>query len=206
MAPAGCIRINENLWEIPRTYKRDMRVPVRIYASKQLLDSMDPAVFEQATNVATLPGIVGYSYCMPDGHSGYGFPIGGTAAFDVKTGIISPGGIGFDINCGMRLVATSLIWEEVQPQLQRLVDRLFARIPAGVGGKGFLKLSQSEFRTLSEKGMKWCLKNGYAGATSRSAPWDLAITTWRSRWPSRRTSWTKSWPPPSASIARIRWW
>jgi len=162
MAPAGCIRINENLWEIPRTYKRDMRVPVRIYASKQLLDSMDPAVFEQATNVATLPGIVGYSYCMPDGHSGYGFPIGGTAAFDVKTGIISPGGIGFDINCGMRLVATSLIWEEVQPQLQRLVDRLFARIPAGVGGKGFLKLSQSEFRTLSEKGMKWCLKKGYA--------------------------------------------
>jgi len=162
MAPAGCIQINENLWEIPRSYKQGMQVPVRIYASKRLLDSMDASVFEQATNVATLPGIVGYSYCMPDGHSGYGFPIGGTAAFDTETGVISPGGIGFDINCGMRLVATSLSWEEVQPQLRQLVDRLFLRIPAGVGGKGFLKLSQNEFRTLSETGMKWCLKKGYA--------------------------------------------
>jgi tRNA-splicing ligase RtcB len=162
MAPAGCVQINENLWEIPPSYKKGMRVAVRIYASKPLLDAMDPAVFEQAANVATLPGIVGYSYCMPDGHSGYGFPIGGAAAFDTETGVISPGGIGFDINCGMRLVATSLSWEEVQPRLQRLVDRLFARIPAGVGGKGFLKLSRSEFRTLSEKGMMWCLKKGYA--------------------------------------------
>ena len=119
-------------------------------------------MFEQATNVATLPGIVGYSFCMPDGHSGYGFPIGGAAAFDTRTGVISPGGIGFDINCGMRLVATSLCWQEVQPRLQEIVDRLFARIPAGVGGKGFLELSRSEFRTLSERGMKWCLKKGYA--------------------------------------------
>ena len=162
MATAGCAQINENLWEIPRSYKQGMRVPVRIYASKQLLDSMDASVFEQATNVATLPGIVGYSFCMPDGHSGYGFPIGGAAAFDTETGVISPGGIGFDINCGMRLVATSLTWEEVQPVLHRLVDRLFVRIPAGVGAKGPLELSRSEFRTLSEKGMKWCLKNGYA--------------------------------------------
>jgi len=162
MATAGCAQINENLWEIPRSYKQGMRVPVRIYASKQLLDSMDASVFEQATNVATLPGIVGYSFCMPDGHSGYGFPIGGAAAFDTETGVISPGGIGFDINCGMRLVATSLTWQEVQPVLHRLVDRLFVRIPAGVGAKGPLELSRSEFRTLSEKGMKWCLKNGYA--------------------------------------------
>jgi len=162
MATAGCAQINENLWEIPRSYKQGMRVPVRIYASKQLLYSMDASVFEQATNVATLPGIVGYSFCMPDGHSGYGFPIGGAAAFDTETGVISPGGIGFDINCGMRLVATSLTWEEVQPVLHRLVDRLFVRIPAGVGAKGPLELSRSEFRTLSEKGMKWCLKNGYA--------------------------------------------
>jgi len=162
MATAGCAQINENLWEIPRSYKQGMRVPVRIYASKQLLDSMDASVFEQATNVATLPGIVGYSFCMPDGHSGYGFPIGGAAAFDTETGVISPGGIGFDINCGMRLVATSLTWQEVQPVLHRLVDRLFVRIPAGVGAKGPVELSRSEFRTLSEKGMKWCLKNGYA--------------------------------------------
>ncbi|MBN2551257.1 MAG: RtcB family protein [Spirochaetales bacterium] len=159
---AGCIQINDTLWEIPPSFKKGMRVPVRIYASKELLDGMDVSVFEQATNVATLPGIVGYSFCMPDGHSGYGFPIGGAAAFDTKTGVISPGGIGFDINCGMRLVATSLCWEEVQPRLRELVDRLFARIPAGVGGKGFLELSRSEFRTLSERGMKWCLKKGYA--------------------------------------------
>ena len=162
MAPSGCIKINDNLWEIPRSYKQGMKVPARIYASKRLLDSMDSSVFEQVTNVATLPGIVGYSFCMPDGHSGYGFPIGGMAAFDTDTGVISPGGIGFDINCGMRLVATSLTWEEVQPRVQQLVDRLFARVPAGVGGKGFLELSQSEFRTLSEQGMKWCLKKGYA--------------------------------------------
>jgi tRNA-splicing ligase RtcB len=162
MAPSGCIKINENLWEIPRSYKQGMKVPARIYASKRLLDGMDSSVFEQVTNVATLPGIVGYSFCMPDGHSGYGFPIGGMAAFDTDTGVISPGGIGFDINCGMRLVATSLTWEEVQPRVQQLVDRLFARVPAGVGGKGFLELSQSEFRTLSERGMKWCLKKGYA--------------------------------------------
>jgi tRNA-splicing ligase RtcB len=162
MAPAGSIRINENLWEIPRSYKQGMQVPVRIYASKSLYNRMDASVFEQATNVAALPGIVGYSFCMPDGHSGYGFPIGGTAAFDTDNGVISPGGIGFDINCGMRLVATSLTWEEVRPRLQGLVDRLFARIPAGVGGKGLLELSRSEFRTLSEKGMKWCLKRGYA--------------------------------------------
>jgi tRNA-splicing ligase RtcB len=162
MAPSGCIKINDALWEIPRSYKQGMQVPARIYASKRLLDSMDSSVFEQLTNVATLPGIVGYSFCMPDGHSGYGFPIGGMAAFDTETGVISPGGIGFDINCGMRLVATSLTWEEVQPRVQQLVDRLFVRIPAGVGGKGFLKLSQSEFRTLSERGMKWCLKKGYA--------------------------------------------
>jgi len=162
MAPSGCIKINDTLWEIPRSYKEGMQVPARIYASKRLLDSMDSSVFEQVTNVATLPGIVGYSFCMPDGHSGYGFPIGGMAAFDTETGVISPGGIGFDINCGMRLVATSLTWEEVQPRVQQIVDRLFVRIPAGVGGKGSMKLSQSEFRTLSEQGMKWCLKKGYA--------------------------------------------
>ena len=162
MVPSGCIKINDTLWEIPRSYKEGMQVPARIYASKQLLDSMDSSVFEQVTNVATLPGIVGYSFCMPDGHSGYGFPIGGMAAFDTETGVISPGGIGFDINCGMRLVATSLTWEEVQPRVQQIVDRLFVRIPAGVGGKGSMKLSQSEFRTLSEQGMKWCLKKGYA--------------------------------------------
>src|SRR5262245_4184872 len=97
-------RLSETLWEIPVSYKEGMRVPARIYATEKLIAEMDEAVYEQVTNVATLPGIFQYALCMPDGHSGYGFPIGGVAAMDVEQGgVISPGGIGFDINCGMRL-------------------------------------------------------------------------------------------------------
>jgi tRNA-splicing ligase RtcB len=164
MNPESFRNINGTLWEMPTSHKPGMRVPVRIYATRSLLNGMDDAVLEQAANVATLPGIVGHSFCMPDGHSGYGFPIGGLAAFDTRKGVISPGGIGFDINCGMRLVATSLTLEEVQPRLAELVDRLFARIPAGVGGKGFVEVDQDEFRTLCEEGAGWCLKKGYAVA------------------------------------------
>jgi tRNA-splicing ligase RtcB len=155
-------KIKDTLWEIPKSYRNGMRVPVRIYATEALLSRMDPAVVQQAANVACLPGIVGYSFCMPDGHSGYGFPIGGAAAFDPEQGVISPGGIGFDINCGMRLVATSLTYEELKPHLQQLVDRLFTAIPAGVGGRGLLKISKDEFRAMAEQGMRWCLKKGYA--------------------------------------------
>ncbi len=155
-------KIKDTLWEVPKSYRQGMRVPVRIYATEALLDRMDPAVVQQAANVACLPGIVGYSFCMPDGHSGYGFPIGGMAAFDPDEGVISPGGIGFDINCGMRLVATSLTWEELEPRLRQLVDRLFAAIPAGVGRHGFVQISKDEFRTMSEQGLRWCLKKGYA--------------------------------------------
>ena len=113
----------------PASYKPGMLVPARIYATERLLLEMDEGVFEQVTNVATLPGIVDYAFCMPDGHWGYGFPIGGVAAFDPRSGVISPGGIGFDINCGMRLVRTDLTEDEVRPQLRELVDRLFARDP-----------------------------------------------------------------------------
>jgi tRNA-splicing ligase RtcB len=162
MAPPKEIkRIGKAVWEIPVSYKKGMRVPARIYASEKLLDSMDDGVFEQVTNVATLPGIIDYAYCMPDGHYGYGFPIGGAAAFDLKEGVISPGGIGFDINCGMRLVKTNLTFEELKPNLYKLIDRLFQRIPAGVGGEGFVRVSKDEFRTLVEQGAKWCLKHGY---------------------------------------------
>ncbi len=113
-----------------------MRVPARLYASEALLGAMDRGVFEQVTNVACLPGIVGAALCMPDGHWGYGFPIGGLAAFRARDGVISPGGIGFDINCGMRLLRTSLTEDEVRPRLVALVDALFAAVPAGVGAKG----------------------------------------------------------------------
>jgi tRNA-splicing ligase RtcB len=155
-------RIAETIWEIPITQKQGMRVPARIYATEQLFNTMDEAVYEQITNVATLPGITGYALCMPDGHSGYGFPIGGVAAMDVEHGgVISPGGIGFDINCGMRLVVTTLTYNEVKPHLQELVDKLYERVPAGVGSTGFVKLSRQEFRRVVEEGARWCIKNGY---------------------------------------------
>lgn len=154
-------KVSDVLWEIPPRYKEGMRVPARIYATEKLLKEMDAGVVEQVTNVATLPGIVQHAYCMPDGHWGYGFPIGGVAAFDVASGIISPGGIGFDVNCGMRLLRTNLTYEEVKPHLKTLIDRLFSRVPAGVGSTGFVKISQSEFREAVEQGAKWCVKNGF---------------------------------------------
>src|SRR5512142_1170592 len=106
-------KVSNVLWELPKNYKDGMQVPARIYATEKLLAGMEEAVFDQISNVATLPGILKYAMCMPDGHSGYGFPIGGVAAVDSKDGVISPGGIGFDINCGMRLVMTNLSWDEV---------------------------------------------------------------------------------------------
>src|SRR5512139_1933681 len=150
-------RIAEMLWEIPPTAKTGMRVPARIYASAELLAQMDDGVFEQITNVAMLPGIVGHALCMPDGHWGYGFPIGGVAAMDPRTGVISPGGIGFDINCGMRLLLTNLTEEQVRPRLREIVDGLFARVPAGVGCRGFLKLSPGRFRRVVEQGARWAV-------------------------------------------------
>ncbi len=105
---------------------------------------MDRGVFEQVTNVACLPGIVRAALCMPDGHWGYGFPIGGVAAFRTDTGVISPGGIGFDINCGMRFLRTVLTQEEVRPQLRHLVGALFDAVPSGVGAHGFLHLSEAD--------------------------------------------------------------
>src|SRR6476660_9396393 len=101
-------RITDELWEIPMSEKSGMRVPARIYATQGILQWMDRGVFDQVTNVACLPVIVRYAFCMPDGHWGYGFPIGGVAAFDVEQGVISPGGVGYDINCGMRLIRTDL--------------------------------------------------------------------------------------------------
>jgi tRNA-splicing ligase RtcB len=160
--PSALKRISATVWELSASYKPGMLVPARIYATEKLIKEMDAGVFEQITNVACLPGIINYAYCMPDGHWGYGFPIGGVAAMDPENGVISPGGIGFDINCGMRLVLTNLTFAEVQPHLQHLVDQLFYRVPAGVGSHGFVKLSHDEFRQVAEQGSRWCLKNGFA--------------------------------------------
>jgi len=156
-------QISPGIYEIPKSYKKDMLVPARIFASPELLASMDEGVFDQITNVACLPGIVEAAYCMPDGHWGYGFPIGGVAAFDPKNGgVISPGGIGFDINCGMRLITTNLTEDDVVPRLHDLINHLYARIPVGAGQHGFVRLDKKEFRKVIEKGSRWCLENGYA--------------------------------------------
>jgi len=154
--PAG-----ECVWEIPPTEKAGMRVPARIFASQELLATMDQGVFDQVTNVACLPGIVGAALCMPDGHWGYGFPIGGVAAFRADEGVISPGGIGFDINCGMRLIRTSLREDEVRPRLVELVDALFKAVPSGVGAKGFVRLDQESLRQLMREGARWCVRRGF---------------------------------------------
>ncbi len=159
--PSAAQKISDTIWEIPTSHKEGMRVPARIYATEKLMGEMDEGVIDQVTNVATLPGILEYAYCMPDGHWGYGFPIGGVAAMDAEEGVISPGGIGFDICCGMRLVTTNLTHDEVKPHLKKLVDRLFERVPAGVGSTGFLKLSHNAFRTVVEEGARWCVKKGY---------------------------------------------
>jgi tRNA-splicing ligase RtcB len=126
-----------------------------------LFENMDKGVFEQITNVACLPGIQKYALCMPDGHWGYGFPIGGVAAFDTENGIISPGGIGFDINCGMRLITTDLKINEVKPRLPELINELFRAVPAGVGSKGVIKASVSQLKDIMRRGAEWCIDNGY---------------------------------------------
>ena len=154
-------KVSDVVWEVSPDYKKGMNVPARIYASEKLLKEMDEGVFAQVTNVACLPGIQKYAYCMPDGHWGYGFPIGGVAAFDLERGVISPGGIGFDINCGMRLIKTDLTVKEVQPKLRELVDALFKSVPAGVGAKGFVHLTQNQFKDLMVQGVSWCIENGF---------------------------------------------
>lgn len=163
-APATIRRVRPGLWELAPGFRPGMRVPVRVFASEKLLAEMDATVFEQAAHVATLPGIVEASLCMPDAHWGYGFPIGGVAAMDVREGVISPGGIGFDINCGMRLVRTGLCFGEVRPKLRELVDALADRVPAGVGRPGFVDLDRETFCEVLRKGARWAVENGYGVA------------------------------------------
>jgi len=160
-SPKEIKKINETLWEIPTTYKKGMNVPARIVATKKLLDNMDAGVFDQITNVACMPGIVKHALCLSDAHWGYGMPIGGVAAFDADDGIISPGAIGFDINCGMKLIKTNLTFKEVEPKLHQLVNTFFETVPAGVGCKGFVKLNKQQFSNVLEQGVKWCVDNGY---------------------------------------------
>jgi tRNA-splicing ligase RtcB len=154
-------RVEECLWEIPR--QGGMRVPGRIYASEKLMANLkDDNCLRQVMNVAHLPGIVGYSLAMPDIHWGYGFPIGGVAAMSVEDGVISPGGVGYDINCGVRLVKTGLVFDEVKDKLARIVDTLFSLIPSGVGSEGAIpKLSKPDEKRLLRDGARWAVAEGY---------------------------------------------
>jgi tRNA-splicing ligase RtcB len=152
--------VGDCVWEISPDAKPGMRVPARVYASRALLEQMDQGVFEQVTNVACLPGIVGAALCMPDGHWGYGFPIGGVAAFREDSGVISPGGIGFDINCGMRLIRTGLTEDAVRPRLAELIVALFTAVPSGVGAKGLVHLSEPDFERVMVEGAGWCAGRG----------------------------------------------
>ncbi|RLI93086.1 MAG: RNA-splicing ligase RtcB [Candidatus Altiarchaeales archaeon] len=156
MIPAREIR--RGVWEIK---DKGSDVPVRIYATERILRSMEEGVFKQAINVSKLPGIQKASLVMPDGHYGYGFPIGGVAAFDMDSGIVSPGGVGYDINCGVRLLTTNLTVYDVKPRLRELMDSLFRNIPSGVGSKGKLRISESELDSVAVEGAKWAVEHGY---------------------------------------------
>ncbi len=149
-------------WLIPRSYKPGMRTDGLIFASDELLDKIrEDQAPEQVANVAFLPGIQGKSLAMPDIHWGYGFPIGGVAAMSVEDGVISPGGVGYDINCGVRLLRTDLEQKDVEPRMQQIIDALFRDIPSGVGSEGRIRLSEHELREVMKKGAKWAVDHGY---------------------------------------------
>jgi len=155
------IKIDDYRWKIPDNYKTGMRVPGLIYASKEMLESIrEEQTPEQVANVAFLPGIVDYSLAMPDIHWGYGFPIGGVAATNIKDGVVSPGGVGYDINCGVRLLRTSLSEADVRPRISQLIDALFHNVPSGLGSEGKMKISQKEMNQLMVEGARWAVKRG----------------------------------------------
>ncbi len=154
-------KVTDYKWELPKSYKQGMRVPAYFYINRKLMQILERDAVEQASNVAMMPGIQTASLVMPDVHVGYGFPIGGVAAFDVEEGVISPGGVGFDINCGVRLVKTSLNVNEVKPLIRKLIDELFVAIPSGVGSKGRLRVSDADLDEIFVKGAKWAVENGY---------------------------------------------
>lgn len=160
MDPNLFTRRSEYEWEIPR--HGAMRVPAVIYASERLIREMDQKVYEQSVNVATLPGIVKAAYAMPDAHWGYGFPIGGVAAFDPdQGGVVSAGGVGFDISCGVRCLRTGLTRADILPVQKELADLLYYRIPAGMGSTGAIRLDDREMEAMLTGGARWAVERGW---------------------------------------------
>lgn len=154
-------KIRDCVYEIPSSARKDMRVPARIYLDEESMKKIEDGAIEQVANVACLEGIQKRSIGLPDIHFGYGFSIGGVAAFGARNGVISPGGVGFDINCGVRLLKTNLTTEEVKPHINELVDNIFKKVPSGLGSNGIKHLKQTEIDDVLENGAKWAVENGF---------------------------------------------
>jgi len=158
-------KVDDYRWRIPKSYKTGMRVDGLMFASQEMLDSiLKDQALEQVANVAFLPGIVGYSLAMPDIHWGYGFPIGGVAAMRMSDGVVSPGGVGFDINCGVRLLRTNLVEDEVRPKIRELINALYRNVPSGLGSEGKIRLRHGEIDEVLVKGSRWAIEKGYGRA------------------------------------------
>jgi tRNA-splicing ligase RtcB len=159
--PVTLERVREFVWEIPQNGA--MRVPARVFASEALLEEIkEDRTLQQLRNTTHLPGIRKYAVCMPDGHQGYGFPVGGVAGIDAEDGCISPGAVGYDINCGVRMVRTDLDYDDVRGREEELVDRLFEAVPTGLGGGGVYEGSMADVEAILERGVDWALEEGYA--------------------------------------------
>ena len=169
--PIPLERVDANRWRIPMRFNPEMRVPGMVYADDALIEQiLNDNALHQVVNVATLPGIVGHSLAMPDIHWGYGFPVGGVAATHADFGVVSPGGIGFDINCGVRLLATDLLHEQVRGKVDKLADELFNSLPSGVGGAGMRPLAMGDMKAMLVRGSAWAIEEGYG------FPDDLDVT------------------------------
>ena len=154
-------KITDYKWELPRGYKHGMKVPAVFYVNRKLMNILERDAVEQAANVATMPGICKASLVMPDVHVGYGFPIGGVAGFDAEEGVVSPGGVGFDINCGVRLIRSNLSVDDVKSKIRELIDELFVAVPSGVGSEGRLRVKDRELDEILVAGARWAVENGY---------------------------------------------
>ncbi len=154
-------KVRDCVWEVPSDYKKGMRVPGRIFLDDSSIKDLEKGAVDQVANVASLPGIQKFSIGLPDIHFGYGFSIGGVGAFSARTGVISPGGVGFDINCGVRMVRTNLTQEEIQPKIKELINTLFKNVPSGVGSKGKLRLAGGQIDEVLDQGAEWAVENGY---------------------------------------------
>lgn len=151
--------ISKNIWQIPREGK--MRVPAFIVASDKIAKHIELGAIEQLKNVATLPGIVKGAFAMPDIHQGYGFPIGGVAAFDINNGIVSPGGVGYDINCGVRILTSNITHNEIKPFLNKILSHIYSNVPCGIGSKGKISVSRKDLKEILENGINWAIKSGF---------------------------------------------